>query len=277
MTTSTSTAATPDLAAVKRRQQATWATGDYAAVATLIVPVAEILCDVADLRAGSRVLDVATGSGNAAIAAARLGCAVTGVDYVPQLLERGRERARAERLEVAFTEGDVEDIPFPDATFDAVVSVYGSMFAPDHRRAAAEIVRVCRPGGRVALASWTPTGFVGQMFATLTRHVPPPPGLASPMLWGTEEHLAGLFGGTVDWAHHRRPHFTFRFTSPEEYVSYFAAHFGPTMTALAALGEGRGAELAADLTALARRFDRLGEDGAVAIPAEYLESVGIRR
>jgi len=277
MTTMTTPAPPPDLAAVKRRQQATWASGDFSAVATLIVPVAENLCDATDLRAGSRVLDVATGSGNAAIAAARLGCDVTGVDYVPALLERGLERADAERLDIEFLEGDAEDLPFPDGSFDAVLSMFGAMFAPDHARAAAEIARVCRPGGRVGLISWTPEGFLGDMFRTIAAHVPPPAGVASPMLWGTEAHLASTFADTVVWTGHTRRIFTFRFTSPEAFVDLFRSMYGPTLKAFEALDDQARLRLADDLADLARRHDRLDEDGAIAIPAEYLESVGIRR
>jgi SAM-dependent methyltransferase len=267
----------PDLAAIKRRQQATWASGDYSAVATLIVPVAERLCDAADLRAGTRVLDVATGSGNAAIAAARFGCDVTGVDYVPGLLDRARERAAAERLDIMFAEGDAEALPLSDADFDAVVSVFGAMFAPDHRRTAAEIARACRPGGRIGLASWTPEGFLGEMFRTIAKHVPPPPGLASPMLWGTEAHLSEIFGDDVEWIGHSRRTFSFRFTSPEAFVELFASVYGPTLKAFEAVDDDARATLAADLTALAWRFDRLADDGAIAIEGEYLESVGLRR
>ncbi len=276
MSTTTTAPPTPDLAAIKRRQQATWAIGDYSAVATLIVPVSERLCDTTDLRAGTRVLDVATGSGNAAIAAARLGCEVTGVDYVPSLLARGRERAAAERLTITFTDGDAEALPCDDAAFDAVISVYGAMFAPDHRRAASEIVRACRSGGRIGLASWVPSGFLGEMFRTVADHVTPPPGLASPMLWGTESHLAEIFDDAVDWVAHSTRTFTFRFTSPEAFVDFFAAEYGPTVKAFEALDEGARPDLAADLAALARRFDRLAENDAIAIPGEYLESVGIR-
>ncbi|WP_217913493.1 class I SAM-dependent methyltransferase [Miltoncostaea marina] len=265
-----------DLAAVKRRQRTVWASGDYAAIATLIVPISERLADAADLRAGSRVLDVATGSGNAAIAAARMGCEVTGVDYVPALLERGRERAAAERLAITFTEGDVEDLPVADASYDAVTSVVGAMFAPDQRRAAAEMARVVRPGGCVALASWTPEGFLGDMFRTMAAHVPPPAGVASPLMWGSEDHVASLFGDAVRWRHRRR-HFTFRFASPERYVEMFATTYGPTLAAMESLDEEGRAGLAHDLAALARRHDRLGGGGAIAIPAEYLESVGLRR
>jgi ubiquinone/menaquinone biosynthesis C-methylase UbiE len=274
-TAATASPAAPDLAAVKARQQITWASGDFSAVATSLVLVAERLADAVDLRAGSRVLDVATGSANAALAAARLGCDTTGVDYVPALLERGRERAHAERLPIALVEGDAEALPFGDGEFDAVLSMYGAMFAPDHRRAAAEIARVTRAGGRIGLASWTPTGFIGAMFRAIAAHVAPPAGVASPMLWGSDEHLAEIFGGTVRWTEHRRRIHTFRFASPEAFVDFFAAYYGPTYKAFEALGDKAG-ELHADLTALAREWNRLDDGGAVAIPGEYLESVGER-
>ena len=269
------TASAPDLATVKERQQATWASGDFAEIATLIVPVAEQLADAADLRAGSTVLDVATGSGNAAIAAARLGCRVTGVDYVPSLLERGRERAVAERVAIDFRDGDAEEIPFPDESFDATLSVFGSMFAPDQPRAAGELVRVTRPGGTIGLVSWTPDGFIGEMFKTVGRHVPPPPGLASPLLWGTEAHLAELFGPDVEWTHARRT-FTWRFTSAQEFVDTFGDYYGPTVKALEAAGANREA-LARDLHDLAAEWNRLEQPGPIAVPADYLESVGTRR
>src|SRR5690242_1488313 len=195
--TTTVEAPQPDLHAIKQRQQQTWASGDFGVVAARIVLVAEQLCDSADLQAGWNVLDVATGSGNAAIAAARLGCTAVGVDYVPSLLERGRRRAAAEGLTVVLVEGDAEALPFPDESFDAVTSVFGSMFAPDHERAAAELLRVSRPGGTIALASWTPDSFVGDLFRTTAEHVPPPAGLDSPMLWGDEEHLRTLFGDGI--------------------------------------------------------------------------------
>jgi SAM-dependent methyltransferase len=268
------TVAPLDLAAVKARQQATWASGDFAEIATLIVPVAERLSDAADLRAESTVLDVACGSGNAALAAARLGCVVIGIDYVPALLVRGRERAAAERLRVDFRDGDAEEIPFADGSFDAAVSVFGSMFAPDHRRAAAELARVTRPGGSIALASWTPDGFVGAMFGTVAGYVPPPPGLASPMLWGTEEHLAEIFGPDVAWVHRRRT-FTFRFASADAFVESFAAYYGPTLKALEAAGSARDA-LWSDLHGLAVSWNRLEQPGPIALPATYLESVGLR-
>jgi len=266
----------PDLAAVKVRQQATWASGDFSAVATTIVLVAERLADATDLRAGTRVLDVATGSGNAAIAAARLGCEVTGADYVPALLERGRERAAAEGVNVDFVEGDAEALPFGDASFDGVLSVYGAMFAPDHAKTASEIARVCRPGGRIGLVSWTPEGFLGAMFRTIAAHVPPPAGVASPMLWGTEDHLQEIFGDQVQWiAHERRIH-NFRFVSAEAFVDFFIEFYSPTLKAHAALGE-RGDELHQALTDLAREWNRLDpSESAIALPGEYLESVGVR-
>ena len=276
MTSTLDPASTPDLAAVKQRQQQAWASGDFAVVAARIVLVAEHLCDTADLRAGWRVLDVATGSGNAAIAAARLGCEAVGVDYVPALLERGRERAAAERLDVELLEGDAESLPFEDASFDAVTSVFGSMFAPDHRQAASELLRVTRPGGTIALASWTPDGFIGELFRTVAAHVPPPAGVSSPMLWGTEAHLRDLFGEGICSLEVEERTFTFRFRSPEEFVAFFRRWYGPTLKAFAALEGAAQDALQQDLVALAARFDRLGGD-AIAIPSTYTEAVLVTR
>ena len=272
--TDTLTAATPDLQAIKQRQQQTWASGDFHAIAARIVLVAEHLADSADLHAGWRVLDVATGSANAAIAAARLGCSVVGVDYVPALLERGRVRAAAEGLDVELLDGDAEALPFADASFDAVTSVFGTMFAPDHARTAAELLRVCRPGGTIALASWSPDGFIGEMFRTVAAHVPPPAGVRSPMLWGTEAHLRELMGDAIAALEVQQRTFTFRFRSADEFVDEFATWYGPTVKAFAALEDSE--PLRRDLVALARRHDRLGTD-AVAIDATYLEAVARRR
>jgi ubiquinone/menaquinone biosynthesis C-methylase UbiE len=266
----------PDLAAVKARQQQTWASGDYGAMAARIVIIAERLCDAADLHAGWRVLDVATGTGNAAIAAARHGCSVVGIDYVPALLERGRERAAAERLAVEFLEADAEALPFADATFDAVTSVLGAMFAPDHAQTAAELLRVTMPGGTIALASWTPDGVIGDLFRVVASHVPPPSGVASPMLWGTEAHLRELFGDRIVALTAQEQTFSFRFRSPEEFTEFFRLVYGPTLKAFAALqGEAQKA-LERDLVELARRTNRL-ENNAVAIPATYLEAIATRR
>jgi ubiquinone/menaquinone biosynthesis C-methylase UbiE len=262
------------LQGVKRRQREAWASGDYSAVATLIVPVAERLVDLADLRAGSRVLDVATGSANAAIAAARLQCEVVGIDYVESLLERGRERAAAEGVEIDLRAGDAEELAFPDESFDAVLSVFGSMFAPNHERTAGEIARVTRPGGTIALASWTPEGFLGALFRTVAEFVPPPSGVRSPMLWGTADHLAAVFGPQARWTHTTET-FTFRFPSAEAFVAYFAEHYGPTLKAIAAVGD-RGVELESALTELVKTWSRLDGDGPVAVPATYLASVGVK-
>ncbi len=274
--TSLAQAPAPDLAAVKQKQQQAWASGDFHVVAARIVLAAEHLCDTADLQAGWQVLDVATGSGNAAIAAARLGCEAIGVDYVPSLLERGRERAAAEGLDVALLDGDAEALPFTDKSFDAVISVYGVMFAPDHAKAASELLRVSKPGGTIALASWTPDGFVGELFRTIARHVPPPAGVSSPMLWGTEAHLRELFSNRITSLQVTERDFTFRFRSAEEFVDFFRTWYGPTLKAFTAL-DGRDARRALenDLVALARRYDRLGTGGAVAIPASYTEAIAI--
>jgi SAM-dependent methyltransferase len=274
--TSALDATQPDFEAVKQRQQQAWASGDFAVVAARIVLVAEQLCDTADLHAGWRVLDVATGSGNAAIAAARHGCDAVGVDYVPALLDRGRRRAAVEGLEVELLEGDAESLPFPDASFDAVTSVFGSMFAPDHAQAAAELLRVCRPGGTIALASWTPDGFIGELFRTVAKHVPPPAGVQSPMLWGTRAHLRELFGEGITSLEVTERTFTFRFLSAEEFVTFFRLWYGPTLKAFAALNDVAGDALERDLVELVRRFDRLGT-GATAVPATYTEAVAVRR
>lgn len=269
---STTTSTQPDLSLVKARQQQTWASGDYTAVASRIVLVSELLAETADLHAGWRVLDVACGNGNATLAAARSGTTAVGVDYVPALLESARERAVAEGLDAEFHAGDAEALPFGENEFDAVLSVFGAMFAPDHRRTAAEIARVTRPGGRIALASWTPDGFIGQMFSIVSRYVTPPAGVASPLLWGTEEHLTDLFGDHITEANSTRRVYTFRFTSAEEYVAYFRRWYGPTLKAFEALDATDQRKLAADLTALARDHD-VHRSGDVAIGSTYLETV----
>jgi SAM-dependent methyltransferase len=271
-----STPPAPDLVALKARQQKTWASGDFAEIATRIHSTAEVLAQDADLQAGWRVLDVATGSGNAALAAARCGCEVVGVDYVPALLERGRERARAERLHVEFVQGDAEALPFPDGAFDAAISIYGIMFAPDQDRAAKEILRVVRPGGRVAVASWTPDGFVGEMLKTVSRHVPPPPGVRPPVQWGVEARVRELFGDGVTSLEFVPRDCVFRFRSPEEYVELFRRYYGPTLKAFEAAGEAKAPALAKDLADLARRFDR-NHGGPVAVAARYVEAIAARR
>ena len=269
----TVTTARADLSVVKARQQKTWASGDFAVVASRIVLASELLADAADLRAGWKVLDVACGNGNATLAAARSGTRALGIDYVHELLEGGRGRAMAEGLDVEFRLGDAEDLPVPDASFDAVLSVFGAMFAPDHQRAAGEIIRVTRPGGTVGLASWTPDGFIGEMFGVITRHVPGPSGVPSPLLWGTEQHLSGLFGPAIADARSVERTCTWRFTSAEEFVTFFRRWYGPTLKAFEAAGDDGRDALAADLADLARRRDRNDDGGSIAIPASYLETV----
>lgn len=266
----------PDYAAIKQRQQATWSSGDFSVVAACVVYSAEQLCETADLQAGWRVLDVATGSGNAALAAARRGCEVVGVDYVPALLERGRIRAAAEHLSVEFRLGDAEELPFTEASFDAVLSIYGVMFAPNHQRAAGELARVCRRGGRIALASWTPDGFIGETFRLFSRYLPPAPGLQPPVRWGDEAYLRDLFRGTAASVSSYPRTAILRFRSAAENVDFFRTYYGPTLRAFEALPEERRESLYADMVALARRFDRNGGIGAIAISADYLETIIIR-
>lgn len=266
-----------DLDSLKLRQQATWASGDFAAVAARIPIVAERLCDAADLRAGDRVLDVATGSGNGALAAARCGCEAVGVDFVPGLLERARVRAVAEGLDAEFRVGDAERLPFPDGNFDGVLSVFGVMFASDQERAAAELLRVCRPGGVIALANWTPDGFLGDLFRVTSRHAPPPAGVPDPMRWGTEDGIRELLGPQLAGLLIQRRTYTFRFRSVLEFVSFFRTNYGPTRKAFAALGETAATRLAAEIAATAARHDRRGGTGPVAIPGTYLEVLAIRR
>jgi SAM-dependent methyltransferase len=266
----------PDFAAIKVRQQATWASGDFAIVGTTLQIVGELLAEAADVRADERVLDVAAGNGNATLAAARRFARVTSTDYVPDLLEKGRARALAEGLDVAFQVADVEALPFGDGQFDCVLSTFGSMFAPDHRRTAAEMLRVTRPGGRIGVACWTPDGFIGKMFKVVGGYVPPPAGVAGPPLWGTEEHLRGIFGhGAVDIRCTRRE-FNFRYRSPAHMMQVFRDYYGPVLKAFAALDGDRQAGLRRDLEALAREADISGGASLVA-PAAYLEAVIIRQ
>jgi ubiquinone/menaquinone biosynthesis C-methylase UbiE len=269
----TTTPTRPDLSTVKARQQKTWSSGDYSVVASRIVLTSERLADNAHLRAGWDVLDVACGSGNTSLAAARSGTRVVGVDYVPELLETARQRAFAEGLDVEFKLGDAESLPAEADSFDAVISVFGTMFAPDHRRVADEIVRVVRPGGTVALASWTPTGFIGEMFKAITARVPAPPGVASPLLWGTEAHLAELFGDAVADIRSDERICNFRYASAEDFVAFFRRWYGPTLKAFEALEADGQEALASDLVDLVHRFDRYGDGGSVSIGSTYLESV----
>ena len=265
-----------DFAALKTRQQLAWGTGDYAVIGTTLQIVGESLAEASDLKTDERVLDVAAGNGNATLAAARRGCLVTSTDYVPALLQRGAERARAERLEVQFQAADAEALPFEDASFDAVVSTFGVMFSPDHAKAASELARVCRPGGRIGLANWTPSGFIGQLFKTLGRHVPPPAGVSSPALWGTESHVKALFGErAADFAIHPRV-FKFRYRSAEHFIEVFRTWYGPVHKAFASLSDEKAAALDGDLATLMNTLNTAGP-GSLVVPSEYLEIVVTRR
>lgn len=265
-----------DYDTIKQVQQQIWSAGDFALVATGSVIVAEQLCEAADVLPDERVLDVACGSGNATLAAARRAWGNTiGVDYVPELLEHGRARAEVERLEAQFIEGDAEQLPFEDGSFDVVLSTFGVMFAPNQERAAAEVLRVCRPGGRIALASWTPDGLVGQTMAVIAKHVPPPPGVSPPVLWGTVERLRELFGDGVSEVEVARRELDFRFRSAEHWLEFFRAYFGPVKVALERLDEPEREALAAEAKAILERFNRAGERALVA-PGEYLEVVAHR-
>jgi ubiquinone/menaquinone biosynthesis C-methylase UbiE len=283
MTTATATVAPAapaqvpaDLKAVKTKQQGAWSSGDYAIVGTTLQIVGEQLCEALDLRSGQRVLDVAAGNGNVTLAAARRWCRVVSTDYVPALLERGRERAAAERLEVEFRQADAEALPFADGEFDAVVSTFGVMFTPDQDRAAAELVRVCKRGGQIGLANWTPDGFIGQLFKTMGKYLPPPAGVKSPALWGTEARLAEMFGRQAVAIRAEKRVFTFRYRSPEHWLEVFRTYYGPTLKAFAALDARAQATLAEELIALVARFNRSG-DKTMVVPSDYLEVVITKR
>ncbi len=268
--------ATADLAAVKHKQHGAWASGDYAVIGTTLQIVGEELCEALDLRSGQQVLDVAAGNGNATLAAARRWCNVTSTDYVPALLERGRERAAAERLDIEFREADVEALPFDDASFDAVVSTFGVMFTADQDQAAAEMLRVCKPGGRIGLANWTPDGFIGQLFKTIGRHLPPPAGVRSPALWGTDERIHELFGAESTSIRSQARDFVFRYRSPEHWLDVFRTWYGPLLKAFAALEPAAQSALEHDLKALIGQFNRSG-DRTMVVPSRYLEIAITRR
>lgn len=258
--------------AIKARQQAMWASGDFAVIGATLQIVGELLNEAADVRAIHQVLDVAAGNGNATLAAARRFAAVTSTDYVPALLERGRRRAEAEGFaNITFEVADAEALPYPDASFDVVLSTFGVMFAPDHQRTAAELWRVCRPGGRIGLANWTPSGFLGHLLRLVAKYATPTPGLQSPLLWGTEAHVRELFAGASRIEHTTRM-FAFRYRTPEHWVEVFRDFYGPTHTAYLALDAERRAAFEADLIALLRSHD-VGRGDGLVVPGEYLETV----
>jgi len=265
-----------DLNALKTRQQAAWAAGDYAVVGTTLQIVGEQLAEACDIRWDEHVLDVAAGNGNATLAAARRGAKVLSTDYVASLLDRGAERARAERLDVRFQVADVEALPFDAATFDAVLSTFGVMFAPDHAKSAAEMLRVVRPGGRIGMANWTPDSLIGRMFKALGRQIPPPAGVLPPSLWGSEAHLNALFGAQAASLVVTQRVFNFRYRSAEHFIEVFRTWYGPVHKAFAALPAEKAAELHADLVALLNGLNR-GGAGALVVPSEYLEIVVTKR
>lgn len=265
-----------DFSAIKVRQQKTWATGNYSIIGTSLVLIAEQLCEATDVHAGERVLDVATGNGNTALAAARRYCEVTGIDYVPSLLEDGRQRAAAERLPVAFEDGDCENIPFAAASFDVVLSTLGVMFAPNQEKTASELLRVCRPGGKIGLANWTPTGFLGDLFRLIGKFAPPPVGVKPGALWGTEERLRELFGEHITTLHTTKRDYNFRYRSPSHWLEVFGTYYGPIATTLKNLDETKREEFSHEVISLLERYNR-AKDGTLIAPSEYLEAVMIKR
>jgi ubiquinone/menaquinone biosynthesis C-methylase UbiE len=260
-----------DLAAIKSLQQAAWSSGDYALIGTTLQIVGEMLCEAIDLRSGHRVLDVAAGNGNATLAAARRFAEVVSTDYVRSLLDRGRERAKAEGLPVTFRLADAEALPFADASFDVVLSTFGVMFAPNQEQAANELMRVCRPGGKIGMANWTPEGFVGRLFKAIGRYVPPSPGVKSPALWGTKAHLITLFGSKAHLSAETK-NFIFRYKSPHHWFEIFRGYYGPIVKAFEAIDQETREPMAAALFGLIDEFN-IAEDGTLVIPSQYLEVV----
>jgi ubiquinone/menaquinone biosynthesis C-methylase UbiE len=267
---------TASFSAIKAAQQRGWAAGDYTIPGAILVVMSENLCEAVDLHAGQRVLDVATGSGNTAIAAARRFCEVTGVDYTPSLLEKARERAAVECLPITFLEGDAEALPFSAGSFDAVLSTLGVMFTPNQEAAASELLRVCRSGGKIGLASWTPAGFFGQMGRAMAPYMPPPPGVRPPALWGTEAHVQELFGNDAVSLQAQKRYFFHRYRSAQHAVEIFCTYYGPVVKALEALEPARQELMRRDLQSVLEQVN-IATDGTLVAPGEYLEVVAIRR
>lgn len=265
-----------ELEAIKARQRATWASGDFGIIGTTLQIVGETLCEAVDLRAGSTVLDVAAGNGNCSLAAARRFCQVMSTDYVPALLEDGKRRAEGDRLAMQFKEADAENLPFADGAFDVVLSSFGVMFAPNHGRAASELARVCRSKGRIGLANWTPRGFIGRLFSVVGRHVPPPAALMPPSRWGVEDYLEELFRGSASEIHVTPRDFVFRYQSPEHWIEIFRTWYGPVHKAFAALLEDGQQQLHRDLLDLIGEFN-ISRDATMVVPSEYLEIVIVRK
>ncbi len=275
MNVQTTRPATVDLATIKGRQQIAWGSGDYAMIGTTLQIVGEMLCEAVDLRSNQRVLDVAAGNGNATLAAARRFADVVSTDYVGALLERGRQRAEANRLPISFQEADAENLPFAAGSFDVVLSTFGVMFAPNQEQAASELIRVCRPGGKIGLANWTPEGFIGRLFKAIGRYVPPAPGVKSPALWGTKGRLDDLFGAKATVAVETKD-FAFRYKSPKHWVEVFRTYYGPVLKAFAAIDPKAGEALETDLYTLLDEFN-VAKDGTLVVPSAYLEVVITRK
>jgi ubiquinone/menaquinone biosynthesis C-methylase UbiE len=269
-------AATPDLKAIKAKQHVAWSSGNYAIVGATLQIVGEQLAEAMDLRAGQKVLDIAAGNGNFTLAAARRWSDVTSTDYVESLLQLGRLRAEAEGFSVTFQKADAEDLPFPDASFHAVASTFGGMFSPDQGRTASEMLRVCRPGGRIGLANWTPDGFIGQMFKTIGKHLPPPAGLKSPALWGTREWMETFFRAEASSLIAESRHFVFRYRSAQHFLDVFREYYGPMLKAFEALNAGGRKALSKDIIELLGCFNKSGDDSIV-VPGEYLEVIVTKR
>lgn len=261
----------PAYSQIKSRQQVTWASGDYAVIGNTLQIVGEELCEALDLRSNQRVLDVAAGSGNAALAAARRWCDVTASDYVPALLDRARERALAERFPIKIEIVDAESLPFADAAFDVVTSTFGAMFTPQHEKPAQEMLRVCRSGGKIGLANWTPDSFIGGLFKIIGWYLPPPLGLKSPALWGTKEHLVALFGQEAT-IHAEKRNFTMRYRSDEHWIETFRTHYGPVLKAFDALDPIQQKALHVDIKALIAQHNQ-ARDGTMVVASEYLQAV----
>jgi ubiquinone/menaquinone biosynthesis C-methylase UbiE len=261
-----------DFEAIKQRQRAVWSSGDYAIIGATLQIVGESLAEALDLRAGEEVLDVAAGNGNASLAAARRFARVTSTDYVPQLLEKGAVRAKAEGFDIKFQNEDAEALSFPDGAFDAVLSTFGAMFAPNQIQVAKELMRVVRRGGRIGMANWTPEGFLGELLRLIASYVPPPSGTQSPLLWGTEPKIVELFGNQAADIQCVRRHFQFRYLNAGHWIEMFTRYYGPLHKACAALDEDRRVQLLADIEALLGRLNTAGPDSLV-VPGEYLEIV----
>lgn len=266
----------PDLGPIKSRQRTAWASGDFAVIGTTLQIVGENLCEALDLRSGQRVLDVAAGNGNAALAAARRWCDVTATDYVPALLDRARERALAERLALVCEVADAEALPYASASFDVVTSTFGAMFTPDHEKPALEMLRVCRPQGKIGLANWTPDGFIGQLFKTIGKYIPPPADMKSPALWGTKAHINELFGKDASAIRTDTKEFMFRYLSADHWIDIFKTYYGPVLKTFETLDMRLHGALIDDLKTLIAHFNMAG-DGSMVVPGEYLQAVIVKR